>query len=361
MEDNRKAAGCRHISRREFVKRTSKAAFGVALGMRALEESSVVPPKIPRQNPRVVRTCDANATWWDYQSDYYFDFVDQSAVNRMLFQGVRALMDMGSDRKAWGKLFPGDRRDAKFAIKVNCNNYSNQTNEIDATAPSINAVLLGLIEVIGVPPENIYIYDCSRPIPAWRIRDRVLWNVNYVQSGDSLAQADNNAPIEFRGIGNQYCPYVLTQANHLIDLHLFKDHLYTLATMGFKNHFGTSRPGPQYLHVPINTNLSDLNATPQIRYKTRLIVGDALWGIYDGGPYGWPQRWSTFPGGPTPNSIFVGRDPVAIESVMIDYLIAEQEYHGIPLLSHEYLQDAMEHRDEDGNYQLIDYVQIDLT
>jgi len=54
---------------------------------------------------------------------------------------------------------------------------------------------------------------------------------------------------------------------------------------------------------------------------------------------------------------------------MVDYLIAEQEYHSINLLSHEYLHDAMEyhglgvheHCDEYGEYQLIDYVQIDMS
>ncbi len=366
MEEKEKHTRCSQISRREFVKKTSQAAVGVAIGLRALEEKKASPP---RQKPRVVRTYNANATWWDYTSNYYFDFVDQSAVNRMFLRGVRSLMGTNSDQKAWRKLLGDSGTSAKIAIKINCNNYSNQSNEIDATAPAINAVLLGLCEIRGFPPGNIYVYDCSRPVYQWRIRDRVLWPVNFVQSGDSLAQADYDAPIEFRNISDQYCPLVLTQANHLIDLHLFKDHLFVLATMGFKNHFGTTKPGPSYLHSPINPNLSDLNATPNIRYKTRLTVGDALWGVYTGGPYGRPQQWSTFPGGPTPNSIFVGHDPVAIESVMIDYLIAEQEYHGINLLSHDYLHDAMnyyglgvhEHRDEQGNYSLIDYVQIDMT
>ncbi len=355
----------RPISRREFVKNTSRAAIGMALGLGSLDR--MVPGRF--QRPRVVRAFDLNATNWDYQSDYYFDFIDQDAVNRMFLEGVQALMGTASDYRAWNQLIPGSRAGGKVVIKINCNNYANQSNEIDATAPSINAVLLGLIDVRGIPPANITIYDCSRPIPSWRIRDRVPWNVNYVQSGDSLAQGDPDAPIEFRYAGTQHCPYVLTQADHLIDLHLFKDHLFVLATMGFKNHFGTTRPGPSLLHANINYNLSDLNATPQIRYKTRLIVGDALFGVYNGGPYGWPQQWETFPGGPTPNSIFVGLDPVAIESVMIDYLIAEQEYRGITLLSHEYLHDAMrhhhlgvhEHRDDNGEYQHIDYVELDLT
>ncbi len=372
MEKKHKKTTCQRMSRREFMRKTSRAAAGMALGFGALESEKLTIPSGVRwgRNPKVVRTYNANATWWDYSSNYYWEYSSQNAVNRMLLMGVRELMGTDNDRKAWSNLLGGGIQSrATVAIKINCNNYSNMNNEIDATAPAINAVLLGLTRFIGIPEQNIYVYDCSRPIYQQRIRDNVLYNVNFVQSGDPLAQADYDAPIEFRNIPDQYCPLVLTQANHLFNLNLFKDHLFVISTMGFKNHFGTSKPGPSYLHTPIQYNLSDLNATPQIRNKTRLTVADALWGVYTGGPYGWPQQWDTFPGGPTPNSIFVSQDPVAVESVQLDYLIAEQEYHGIPLLSHDYLHDAMEyhglgvheHRDEQGNYSNIDYVEIDLT
>ena len=53
---------------------------------------------------------------------------------------------------------------------------------------------------------------------------------------------------------------------------------------------------------------------------------------------------------------------------MIDYLIAEQEYHKVPLLSHFYLHDAMryhklgvhEHRNNNNQYNYIDYVELEL-
>jgi hypothetical protein len=365
MAGRRKGTNPQSITRREFVKSTSRAAVGMALGLGALHRVVHGGERIPR----VVRAFDINATDWDWVSEYYFDYVDQLAVNRMLFQGIRALTGTRSDQKAWSRLMTGYQRGNKVAIKINCNNYADRSNEIDATAPVLNAVVFGLIKGFGVPEGNIYVYDVSRPIPAFRIRDRVPWGVNFVQAGDSLAQADNDAPIEFRYAATQHCPYVLTQADHLIDLCLFKDHLFVLATMFMKNHYGTPRPGPMFLHNNINYNISDLNATPHIRNKTRLLVGDALFGVWDGGPYGVPMRWDTFPNGPAPNSIFLGTDPVAVESVMVDYLIAEQEYHGVPLLSHDYLHDAMdyhglgihEHRDAQGHYQNIDYVELDLT
>ena len=366
MEESRKRPPCcKNISRRDFIKDSSKAAAGVALSFGALEK--FIPEG--KRSPKVVRAFDLNATNWDYQSNYYFDYINQGRVNRMLMQGLRELTRTRSDADACESMLGGYRAGAKIAIKINLNNYANQSNEIDATAPSINALLRGLVDLRGIPAEKIYIYDCSRPIPAFRLRDRIPYNVNFVQSGDALAQSDTNSPISFRSIGTQYAPLVLTQANHLIDLCLFKDHLFVLSTMAFKNHFGTTRPGPQYLHPSIDNNLSDLNATPEIRNKTRLILADALFGVYTGGPYGNPQQWSTFPNGPTPNSLFLGFDPVATESVMVDYLIAEQEYHNINLLSHDFLRDAMEyhglgvheHRDVNGNYSNIDYVELDLT
>lgn len=363
MVNEERAEKGRGLSRRELIRGGTQAAAGVALGAAAFAAGS------PARKPRVVRAYDGNATSWDGQSNYYFDFIDQDAVDGMFLRGLQQLMHASSVREACRRLIPYYQPGERIAIKINLNNVANQSNEIDATAPVLNAVLLALVSGLGARAEDIYVYDVSRPIPSFRIRERVPWAVNYVQDGDPLAQADPSAPIAFRNIATQYCPYVLTQASHLIDVPLFKDHLFVLATMGMKNHFGTTRPGPSFLHNPIDPNISDLNATPHIRDKTRLIVGDALFGVYTGGPYGEPQPWATFPGGPTPNSVFLGVDPVATESVMVDYLIAEQVHHGIPLLSHDYLHDAMahhrlgvhEHRDGNGEYSRIDYVQLDLT
>nr|NIM99636.1 DUF362 domain-containing protein [candidate division Zixibacteria bacterium] len=259
---------------------------------------------------------------------------------------------------------PGD----KWAVKINCNNYADDSNEIDASAPVLIAVLRLLIEYLDVPPSDIYVYDASRPIPYFRIRDRIPYDINYVENGDALAKTDPMSPVTFREAFTQHLPYVVSKSQHLVNIPLFKDHMLVLSTLAFKNHFGTIRPGPSFLRNSIHYNLSDLNANTQIRGRTRLIVGDALFGIWDGGPSGWPMEWETFPGGPTPNSVFIGFDPVAHESVMVDYLTAEQVYNGVVPLPHYYLHDAMryhrlgvhEHRDESGNYRYIDYRELEI-
>lgn len=361
MEKRKVTCSLKDISRRDFLKKSALLGAGLAVGLKPEFES--IGEKVPIQRPRIVRAYSPNATNWDYESDYYFDYIDQDVVNLMVRTGIRELT-RGDYSRITEYYTPGD----KWSIKINCVNNGPESNDLDATAPVIIAVLKLLIEYLGVPPSDIYVYDVSRFISSFRIRDRISYEINYVQSGDDLAQADPESPIEFRNIDTQYMPYVVSNHQHLINIPLFKDHSLCLSTMTFKNHFGTTRPGPSNLHSPIHYNLSDLNANSNIRYKTRLIVADALFGIWDNGPYGVPMQWETFPGGPTPNSIFLGFDPVAHESVMVDYLIAEQEYHGVPLIPHDFLHDAMEyhnlgvheHRGENGNYRNIDYVEIEI-
>ena len=88
MGEKKKPTSGDRISRREFVRSSSKVAVGMALGLGALEQK--IPGK-KRAAPRVVRAYNANATWWDYSSNYYFDFVDETLVRRMLLRAVRKM------------------------------------------------------------------------------------------------------------------------------------------------------------------------------------------------------------------------------------------------------------------------------
>jgi len=356
------------VNRRNFIKTGAAAAAGLAASTGKAQGETR--RGFGTRLSRVVRVFDPQVTDWDYSSNYYFDYIDQDRLDHMVDEGIKVVGHVfpGANHlfRAWRRVMAPYQAGDKIAVKINLNNYAGMSNEMDAIGPPIASLCRGLVDVLGVPAGDIYIYDCSRPISQARVRTYVPYAVNWVESGDTLAQADYDAPISFRSISTQYMPKVLTQAQHLINMPLFKDHMFCLSTMAFKNHLGTTKPGPSNLHSPIHTNLSDLSANPHIRNKTRLIFGDALFGLYNGGPYGEPMQWSTFPGGPTPNSIFLSKDPVAHESVMIDYLIAEQEHHGISVISHDFLHDAAnhhqlgvhEHRASSGKYHRIKYFQV---
>lgn len=361
------------LSRRSFLQGTAATVGGLATGSvpaRSRAEIEFAPGTFPTH--RVVRAHDPESTGWNWSSDYYFDFVDQARINRMVDEAVRVLVGLdgrNAEVRAWKRIMASFQAGDRVAIKVNCNNSANLSNTIDATPPVIIPVIRALVEYCKVPAKDIFVYDVARALPRARLQDRIPFAVQYVSAGHPLAEADPQAKVIYRNIGPQYMPLVLTQAQHLINLPLFKNHAYVLSTMAFKNHFGTTRPGPSNLHQPITQNLADLNAGEHIRGKTRLLLADALWGIWTGGPSGKPQKWDTFPGGPNPNSVFAATDPVAHESVMVDYLIAEKTFHGENLLSHDHLHDAMavyglgihEHRDEHGRYRQIDYLQVDTS
>jgi hypothetical protein len=363
-DEKKKSGGCVH--RRDFLKTGAAAAAGAAVTWPYTEKRAMAADTV-RARPKVVRVHDDRATFWDYSSNYYFDHVDQDVVDNMLDVGVKCLTNSLTAADAWDVIMDSYTAGDKVAVKINMNNYAGMSNEMDAIAPSINALCRGLVDIKGIPAADIRVFDCSRPIHQQRVKDRTNYAVTWVESGDTLAGADYSAPVTFRNISTQYIPLVVSQSQHLINLPLFKDHFYVLATMCFKNHLGTSKPGPSNLHSSMHTNLSDFYVNPHIRDKTRLVMGDALFGLYNGGPYGNPMQWSTFPNGPTPNSLFLAFDPVAHESVMVDYLLAEQAHHGISETSHNYLHEAAdyhnlgvhEHRSAQGYYSNIHYIERD--
>jgi hypothetical protein len=107
--------------------------------------------------------------------------------------------------------------------------------------------------------------------------------------------------------------------------------------------------------------MADINNNPHIRDKTRLVIGEGLFG----NPLNnWSsiEQWDIF-GTDDPNILFFSVDPVAISSVMTDYIVAERGNQG-----HEALHAAAalglgvhEHWDSFANkqYSSIDYWVID--
>jgi hypothetical protein len=118
----------------------------------------------------------------------------------------------------------------------------------------------------------------------------------------------------------------------VINLPTLKGHVTGAGvTLGFKNHMGSTNNPPafhayvwppplgQYFRWDYNAFV-DLYINPHIRNKTVLTIGD---GLFTG------DRWDSAPllmktfDHQTPNSLFFSTDPVAVDSVMYDFLAAE--------------------------------------
>ena len=368
------------MERRNFIKALGSSLLGLlGTSLPFVETRSLASlPTIPLE--RVVRVHDQNATFWDYSTDYYWNFVNQEVVDLMVDRGIRELTRKTYARDGWRELLASYNLGDRIAIKFNINGYWSQDNhrEIDALIEIINSIIMGLLS-IGIPESSIYVYDASRNIPAIRYTSRCRYsNVKFVgldqvtfgQTGDEFERIQFTHPLLREVI--KYIPDVLINSQHLINVPLMKSHGMG-NTGSFKNHFGSVNMPIDDMHCCMgqlaNNALVDIYKNPHILKKTRLIVGDGTFGEFrrgDGG--GFPEPWITFQG-QSPNCLFFSLDPVAIDSVMLDHIIKEREAQGIVWFPpHEYLHASFfdglgihEHQDKNGRYSQIDYINLEIS
>ena len=268
----------------------------------------------------------------------------------------------------------------KIAIKINevppWNDYS-WTGSIPIASPHVvYAVVKQLIDA-GVPANDIVVYDASRNVVNMMYNKinplGVRCGDRYGTNGRVLAVHDTAAPITFSNDpttdplelwnasksaivtynGPYYPPTFVTEAKYFINLSDMKGHTLTGVTLAGKNLFGSVynpmthashggtkgwSPGEPGLHTFIKTmSISGLGGSsiPTERVygqysafvdlmgfehfggKTVLYISTAL---YVGKNFDkTPNKWDTL-GSDWPSSIFMSQDPVAIDSVGVDFL-----------------------------------------
>lgn len=336
---------------------------------------------------RVVWVHAPEATDWEgYDSEEHWwgpEHTDLATVEGMMSRAVRELAGVESERLAWQKIFRhfnqrrgnGDldyQAGEKIAIKINlttCNARGDQVdrttynklpaimNRIDNSPQMILALLRQLVYTVGVAPADITVGDPTGLFPNY------LWNQlhpefpavhyldNYGGSGRTRAEFSETAVFwsteAARGKRIDYIPVAFAEADYLINFALLKGHSAGI-TVCAKNHYGSLLRCPDgYLRelgrVPNFYNLHDtlpesvpgmghyralvdLMAHRELGDKTMLHLVDGLYGGYY-----WeakPRRWKIPPfgdgiSGDWPSSLFASLDPVAIDSVCHDFLLAE--------------------------------------
>jgi uncharacterized protein (DUF362 family) len=345
-----------------------------------------------RRTPKVVSVHSDRATSWDFSSYPYVDFSDYETVREMVSTGIQSLTGETTVSRAWRSLFHSYRKGELIAIKPNFNDLYMGFGGLITSPAAINAVLDGLVNVLGIHPENIVIYDCTRVVPD-EFRRRILFPVGYVEPfgssfmrrlkyhviGNPLIDADLGCEIEMESdvrdkSGNRikcYLPRVLTMSRHLINMPVLKSHQFVSHSGAMKNHYGTvifsdGHTSPEYLHPPIiHQSIADINCNEQILGKTRLVVMDALFarGRKKGGP---PDRWKMFDNG-CPNRLLISLDPVALDSVSLSMVEEELRSRGEALHPHDYLHIADDkgiglhgHPDEQGKFGRIGYLEVSV-
>ena len=95
-------------------------------------------------------------------------------MDRMTDRGVMDLTGTLTRADAWRAIIPGYTTGQKVAIKINLNNAScdDRDRVIDALPQPVNSVIQGL-KSIGVPENDIWVYDATRPMPS-RLVNKVV-------------------------------------------------------------------------------------------------------------------------------------------------------------------------------------------
>jgi hypothetical protein len=319
-------------------------------------------------NPgRVVWVWNPNATeknlsgyWWEEENN------NQQVIDQMFSNGVQHLSGASDNTAAWTALFtyfndvhgngnisyqPGE----KIAIKLNFNNalggvgdpYPKEDNDRDASPYVVKALLRHLVNVVGVAQDDITVFDASRPIPNW-FYNRVYYetypadplveefpDIHFVDStGGAVGREQvisSSTQMYFADGTARTLPTCVVEAAYIINMPLLKRHpIQNGVTLSGKNFFGSFIEPVSDIHPYHQSGLIMGNPAPQVDLftyehlggKTLLYLGDGTFGtkvdhktIAKFLMYPFNDDWT--------NSLFFSQDPVAIDSVMYDFLLTE--------------------------------------
>jgi len=327
------------------------------------------PMGVPRGvNPgRVTWVWDPDATeselkgyWWNKENN------NQETLDEMMSKGIKGLAGINNEEEAWDALFKhfnknhgneeiGYQAGEKIAIKVNLNNcwqlfsYIKPDNDRDANPYVVKSLLKQLVNVVGVAQEDITVYDASRKMPNW-FYNRVYYesypglslipefpDVHYVDSTGGARGREKVEPssekIHFADETGlcRTLPTCVVEAKYLINMPLLKRHpLNQGVTLSGKNFFGTWIESVQEVHDYHFSGFNEGNPAPQtdllahehIGGKTILYIGDGTFATKE--DHSTIAKFQMYPfNNDWTNSLFFSQDPVAIDSVMYDFLHAE--------------------------------------
>jgi len=322
---------------------------------------------------RVVWTHNPDVAQWDGDttSGGWFEdrFTDPALAASMLSQTLRLLSGAETDAAAWSALFRhfnqthsrgdvGYRPGEKVAVKLNLNCSKRRpdfTHGLYNTPQLTLALLRQLVNQAGVRQDDVVVYDASRLlndsifIPAHEEFPDVRFEDRDGGEGRFQVQPDKNAALHFGDPtlpdhGKTYLPACVTGATYLINAAVLKGHSLASVTLTAKNHFGSvyrEDPGPRDQHKGWNPShmhdailvrtrpmgvynpLVDMMGHKDLGGKTILYLIDAFYAAPHQSVL--PVKWHSAPfGDHWTASLFASQDPVAIESVAVDFSAAEK-------------------------------------
>lgn len=315
---------------------------------------------------------DFDATSWDGTTGYWWDDTNtnQQEVNKMLSATLQGFTETKSDKAAWDMLFKfnnqqkengkkGYKKGEKIVIKLNMNPTkgpdSKWTNMGYPSPHMVYALVSQLIEVAGVAGKDIILSDPSRFIGA-AIVDKIRANpspefqdviieVNKASGlkGYRSAEPDSASALVWFNMPDRskfkMCfPKSYSEASYIINYSVVRPHRVFSITSVAKNHFGAvwafgrKTFNPKDLHAfalwnyPTPNKLKDPHCSPVLlghkitNSKTMLYLADGLYTAYNQSLE--IRRMTSF-NNDWFSSLLISQDPVALESVVYDFISNE--------------------------------------
>jgi uncharacterized protein (DUF362 family) len=395
------------FDRRGFIHRA--AAIGGAVGLSTLwtAESAAAEPE--RLKPvgeakgihpgRVVWVHDPKVTDWKGPGDgrwYEANRTKQDRVDEMMSRAVCELTGQGTVAKAWDMLFrhlnqargKGDvayRPGEKIIIKPNWvgmiwregtvdpNTYTLKSRQdYMNTAPQmIVALLRQLAGVVGVREADVSVCDSLAYLvnEYYEILRHEFPGVQYVDYAGKFGRVKvkaSSVPLYWscrpQGKAPDYIPVGFAEAEYLVNFANLKAHAGTGVTLCGKNHFGSlvrwpAQQGYYDMHrasfsqqTKIYREQVDLMGHAHLGGKTVLYLIDGLFsGVHPIDPA--PRKCTAPPfDGNWASSLLASQDPLAIDSVGLDFLRAEWEHPRAPGVDDYLREAALAHSPPSGTF-----------
>jgi uncharacterized protein (DUF362 family) len=305
-----------HITRRQFIKTTAAGAVAIY----------TVPDLVfgNELKSRVVHVGHAGLVNPD-------GMVNKKNARQSVDTALKLLTQKENIKDAWQTIFPEYKTGETIGLKVNCVNRKCPTH------PEIAySIADSVIETMGLDPNHIIIWDrtnselkkggytlnnsekgirCFGTVEKFSIP---RWLINKPQNESGGIGYDKTLKVDVgKGVSSHLSKILTRMCTYLINVPVLKDHGIAGVTLSLKNHYG-SIDNPRDCH----TNSCDpfaakINATAAIRDKTKLILLDAAYGVYEGGPRGAPQ-WQH-------KSILASTDPVALDAMGMEIINAKRK------------------------------------
>ena len=296
---------------------------------------------------------------WDGKTGFWWEdlFNNQTETDKLFAQTLFSLTDIKNEKKSWDALFrffnktkrnadAGYQSGQKVAIKVNLNNtYSLESNnEINANPHLIVSLLKSLVNEAGILQENITVTDPSRFITnnVYETCHTAYPNVHYVDhnGGEGREKAtfvENAIPYSVDNgkvaTGLAAC---IVEADYIIDMALMKGHVSQGVTLCAKNFFGCTSIEDDWHKNAHSSGFSqnkeglhtysvypDYMGHKDLGGKTILFLIDGIYSnkFVDRVP---AFKWSLAPfNNNWPGSLFASQDGVAIDAVVLDFILTE--------------------------------------